>query len=523
MSAHSSGLSFNHIAEVSYNASMNPITYLQKALDQTTMYRVVIYGLLAMSAYAFLLSLAGIITHTPKALAFSFITIVSATLLTHYVAVRITKAPGNIESTAITAFILFLILAPESTLRELLIIALIAASSIVLKYVVRYRLRHIANPAALILVCAGIAGYTGSIWWIGSRYLLPIVAFAGLLVVLKTRRTLFVLTYIVTSAAAATLYFIPMGIPAQETLLRHFLSWPTIFFATIMLTEPLALPSARNLQYWYAGIAAVLSSIPFAIGPLYATPELALVLANIFTFIVDRPSRAVLTLISKELVGADTFEYRFSPDHAIKHKAGQYLEWTLPHTKPDMRGIRRYFTIASEPGAALVSFAVRHLKTQSSWKRALEAMQPGEKLYATQRAGDFTLNQNAVAHVYIAGGIGITPFISMIRDAQAQGITKLPATTLFYCNKSERDIAFKTLVENALDTIHILDTKAATDVRHETGYITPEIIRRYVPAWHEATYYISGPPGLVGAYERLLRKMKIPNDRIVVDYFPGLA
>jgi glycine betaine catabolism B len=491
---------------------MNPITYVQKALDQTTMYRVVIYGLIAISVYALLLSLAGVIAQKPLALALSFLVINIAAWVTHEVAVRVTKAPGNVESTAITALILFLILAPESGPRDLGILAAIASGAIVLKYVVRVRLRHIANPAALALVIAGLATYTGSVWWVGSRYLLPIAAFVGLLIALKTRREMFVLTYIVTSACAAALWFLPTT-PIMETVLRHFLSWPTIFFATVMLTEPLALPSTRNLQYWYAGIAAVLSSIPFSIGPLYGTPELALVIANVFTLVVDRPFRAVMTFVSRSPVGADTYEYRFTPDHPLAHGAGQYLEWTLPHEKSDMRGIRRYFTISSEPGAGMIAFAVRHLKGQSTWKQSLERMQPGDKLYATQRAGDFMLRAKAPAHVFIAGGIGITPFVSMARDAKLRG-EKIKAT-LFYCNKTENDIAYKDLVEEAFATVHVLDTKA--------GFITDAMIKKYVPQWQAATYYISGPPGLVGAYEKLVRRMGIKEKRVIVDYFPGLA
>jgi len=498
---------------------MNLITYIQRKLDATTMYRVVIYALLAISLYALTLSFFGILSDAPLTLIISFVVINTAAWLTHEIAVRVTKAPGNVESTAITALLLFLILVPAATLADAGILALIAASAVVLKYVVRYRLRHIANPAALILVVCGLLGYGGAAWWVGSRYLLPMVAIAGLLVILKTRRAALVLTYIVVSATVVTLYFLPDA-PISESILRHFLSWPTIFFAAFMLTEPLGLPSSRTLQYWYAGIAAVLSSIPYSIGPLYGTPELALVVANIFTLIVDRPLRAVMTLVERVPVGKDTFEYRFAPNHALPHTAGQYLEWTLPH-QADNRGIRRYFTIASAPGDAHISFAVRHLKNQSTWKRALEILPTGGKLYATQRAGDFKLRPNAAHHVFIAGGIGITPFVSMVRDAAAHN-TEFDAT-LFYCNKTEDDIAFKELMESGVTTVHVLETKAISGLAHETGFITESLIKERVPTWQDATYYVSGPPGLVAAYETLLKKLGIPRSRIIVDYFPGLA
>ncbi len=494
---------------------MNPITFVQRALDGMTMYRVILNGLFAISFYALALSFMGVLSNTPLELIASFFTITIVTWVTHQILVKISGAPANVESTSITALLLFLILEPSTALYDLGIIALISAASIALKYIVRYRLRHIANPAALGLVLAGFLGYGGAMWWVGSRYLLPIVAVAGLLVVLKTRRLPLVLTYIALSTTVTTLYFLPYT-PIIETTLRHFLSWPTVFFAAFMLTEPLSLPSTRKLQYIYAAIAAVLSSVPFTIGPIYGTPELALVIANIFTLIVDRPMRSVMTLKGRNEVGTDTYEYHFTPNHPIVHKAGQYLEWTLPHTA-DKRGIRRYFTIASAPGGEEVSFAVRHLEKQSSWKRELRSLKAGTTLYATQRAGDFTLKKNAKRHVFIAGGIGITPFVSMIREAGAP-----IDATLFYCNKTAGDIAFKELVEGGVRTVHVLENPTS-DFPHETGFITEDILKKHVAGWKDATYYISGPPGLVGAYEKLLARIGIPRRRIIVDYFPGLA
>lgn len=479
------------------------------------MYRVVLYGLFAISLYALCLSFLGFI-ESPLELIVSFFSITVAAWVTHQILVKATGAPGNVESTAITSLLLFLILEPTTAIGDVIILALIASAAIALKYVVRFRLRHIANPAALPLVLAGMMGYGGAMWWVGSRYLLPIVAVAGLLVILKTRRVPLVLTYIGLSTLISTLYFLP-STPAIETILRHFLSWPTIFFAAFMLTEPLSLPSTRKLQYIYAAIAALLSSVPYALGPIYGTPELALVIANIFTLIVDRPMRSVMTFVGRHQVGKDTYEYRFHPDHPLVFHAGQYLEWTLPH-EADSRGIRRYFTIAGAPGDTEISFAVRHLAKQSSWKQMLAEIKEGATLFATQRAGDFTLRSRASYHVFIAGGIGITPFVSMMRNAKD---TQIDAT-LFYCNKTAEDIAFKDLVEAKVKTVHVLETPTE-EFAHETGFITADMIKKHVQNWSEATYYISGPPGLVGAYEKLLAQIGIPRRRIIVDYFPGLA
>ncbi len=511
-----------------YTRSVTPIykgmKLLAAWLDGTTMYRVVLYALTLISFAALTLSVAGVLAVTPLALVASFAAVLVGVAVGHSACVYVFKAPGNIESSFITGLILFLILTPESAPLPLLILAFIGAVAIALKYVVRYRLRHVFNPVALVLVLASLFGYLGAEWWVGSRYLLPIVLLAGTAVVIKTRRWPLVLTYVGVSLLTVIAVFWQPS-PISELVVRHFISWPTIFFAAFMLTEPLSLPSTKRLQYAYAAVAAVLSSVPFHIGPVYGTPELALLVANLVTFVADKPARLRVTLLRKTDVGAATVEYTFASEQLVSFVPGQYMEWTLPHEKPDVRGIRRYFTIASAPGTKEVSFAVREVPQPSSWKQALSVMVPGDTLYAAQRAGDFTLDRTTEHRVFIAGGIGVTPFVSFVRSAVAAG-EHLNAT-LFYCNKTESDIAYQDLFMAAgavgVKLVHVLSDTAESELVHETGFITEAMLKRHVSEWASATYYISGPPGLVNAYRSLLRTMGVPRRRIVTDYFPGLA
>lgn len=493
-------------------------------LDRITMYRVVMYGLLVIAFASLTLSVAGILSVPPLTLLGSFLVIVASAFLTHFICVSITKAPSNVESSFITALILFLILSPATTLIEIALLAAITAAAIVLKYIVRFHYRHVFNPVALVLVLLSFTSYVGAAWWVGSRYLWPVVLVAGIAVVSKTRRWPLVLTYVGFSALLAIIVYGGEE-SVTEVLLTHFTSWPTLFFAAFMLTEPLGLPSTRNLQYAYALIAASVATLPFVLGPLGASPALALVTANLFTFLVDHPERLRLSLVRKEMVGAGTVEYIFKAPRIERFIPGQYLEWTLPHHHADVRGIRRYFTIAAAPGTDEVSFAVRHMEQQSTWKKTLSTLAPGALLYATQRAGDFTLRNNAVHHVWIAGGIGITPFMSMIRHAERTKTTL--SATLFYCNKTEHDIAFLTEIARAaavgVTVVHVLAEPATSGMPHAVGFVTEALITQHVPNAQTATYYISGPPGLVGAYTTMLAKMKIPRRRVVTDYFPGLA
>jgi ferredoxin-NADP reductase len=503
---------------------MNPVRLTLRTLDRVTMYRTVLYALCAMILGAFVLSGFKLLPSSPLELLLSLIVIVAAAFIVHMLAIKVTKAPGNVESSLITALILFLILTPAHSMSMLYASAGISAGAILLKYVVVYRKRHIFNPAALALFIAGVSGLAGIDWWVGSRYLFPVVLIAVLMVVMKVRRWELVLLYIAVSSAIVVLREFGTALPA-EILIRHFLSWPTIFFAGIMLTEPLGLPPTRGMQRLFVLIVAICGSIYFSFGPFYSTPELSLLIGNLFTFLLVRPERRSLTFQGRTPVGTDAYEYHFLAERPIAHMPGQYLEWTLPHEKPDARGIRRYFTIVSRPGASKISFAVRHVPDQSSFKRSHQDLMPGDTLYVTHPAGDFLLRNDGSYHVWIAGGIGITPFMSMMRDAAAHGAQI--SATLFNCNKSESDRLFPEELAEAgavgVTVVDVLLEPPVSDLRYETGFLTADMVKRHVPEWQTATYYISGPQGLVDAYSRLLRSMGIARSRIVTDYFPGLA
>jgi ferredoxin-NADP reductase len=300
-----------------------------------------------------------------------------------------------------------------------------------------------------------------------------------------------------------------------------------LFFAAVMLTEPLGLPQTARMQYIYAALIGIISPLYYHMGPFSCSPEFALVVGNIFTFALSRPSRLTLSFEKRIEVGKNTFEYYFKSSYPLSFIAGQYLEWTLPHRSPDSRGIRRYFTISSAPGAEHVTFSVKHMNPQSTWKQTLETLTQGSTLFATQLAGDFSLKSETEQSVWIAGGIGITPFMSMMRAA-TQNKRKLNAT-LLYCSRSQADIAFLDEVTAAagvgIASVHFLSEAAQSGATFtsEVGFITAESLAKHVPFWKEATFYISGPPPLVASYENLLHGLGVSKSKVIVDYFPGLA
>ena len=112
-----------------------------------------------------------------------------------------------------------------------------------------------------------------------------------------------------------------------------------------------------------------------------------------------------------------TVEDGLSVYRGLPFAAGQYLEWTLPLQQADSRGNRRYFTIASAPTEETVRLGVKFAPDGSAFKRGLARLQAGDQIVASQLAGSFTLPRHRSRKlVFIAGGICITPFRSMLAE-----------------------------------------------------------------------------------------------------------
>ncbi len=505
-------------------------------LDRLSMYRVVIYTLFIIIVYALILSIFGVIRYDSMSIIFSTAIILAASTTTHYLFKLYFGAPANYESALITALLLICIARPVSDLAGLLILAGISAVAIMSKYVLAYRYRHIFNPAALALVLFGMSGYAGSSWWIVGVYTMPLILLGSLLVVRKIRRVEMFLIYVVLSSIFTTGVAYSYGGTMVDGLLQTLFSWPIVFFAGYMLSEPLSTPPTRNLVRVYAVLGSILTSFSFRLGPVHSSPELALILINIYSYIYSAKERFVLILKEKILLARDTYEFVFIKSGNIKFLPGQYMEWTLPHINVDKRGVKRSFTIASSYNVTDNDYTESEVKlgvkfvpdnTGSSFKKRLLAMNSGEVIYAVHPTGDFLMPEDKTKRVvWIAGGIGITPYISMIRDLLDKNEKR--DITLFYANKQSVDIAYIDLLDRAISTIglrviYILDDldSSPSEKVCECGFIDESMLSRHITDITDRVYYISGPHMMVENYKSMLRKCGVRSSNIITDYFPG--
>lgn len=503
------------------------LTRIQQFLDRTTMYKVVMYSLTTLIMQAFIMSALDIIPYSPTALLLSLATISLVGIGSHLLFQKIYKAPANIESTYISIFIAFLILAPASDLSRVLWSACAVFLIIASKYLVVHSHRHLFNPVALGVFVIGLMGSISVTWWVGSMYFLPTVIITAFLVIHKLKRHTLFFSYLIASLATVAGLSFLRGDNILEGLLQHTLSWPLLFLGVFMLTEPLTTPPTRKLQGIYGVIVGVLSSFPYAFPPVYGTPELALLIGNVSSFAVSTKSRVFLSLIEKKEIAKDTFELVFKPSEKVPYEPGQYMEWTLSSEKADIRGIRRYFTIASSPLEDVIRLGVKRAEKGSSFKNSLFALESGKGLLATSVMGDFLLPEDKdKTLVFIAGGIGITPFISMLRTLLIKKEKR--DIVLLYANKQESEIAYKDVLEEAMRELGVRVVYVLSDLANiphgwtgERGFITQEIIEAHVSAVISSSYYISGPPAMVSSYSDLLESMHVCKKDITTDFFPG--
>jgi ferredoxin-NADP reductase len=305
----------------------------------------------------------------------------------------------------------------------------------------------------------------------------------------------------------------------------YFLSWPTLFLAFFMLTEPFTLPPTKKQQAVYGGFVGLLSNTSLLQGIVAMSPELALVIGNLAVYPYRLRRKLFLKLISKREIAKDTYEFIFSKPENFKFEAGQYLEWMLPHEKPDSRGTRRYFTIASSPTESVVRLALKFVENGSSYKKTLSNLNPGDTIIASQLAGDFTLPKQPTKLGFIAGGIGVTPFSSHL--SYLADINQSLDIKLFYCVNKTEDLAyfdeFKEIAEKInLEVIPVV-AKEAVKYPYEHGFVTKEVLDSRCQDYAERHWYLSGPPPMVDTYTNLLAGAGVPKKHITKDFFPGLA
>ncbi len=222
-----------------------------------------------------------------------------------------------------------------------------------------------------------------------------------------------------------------------------------------------------------------------------------------------------LQLVEKKQETPDVTSFIFTPQEPLTWVPGQFLHYVLHHEPTDERGSDRWFTNSAAPFENNVRITTRFAGEKgSSFKKKLFSLKEGEEIEISLTEGDFTLDDPSQKHVFIAGGIGITPFRSMLTQL---AYDKKPINvTLLYANRDEQVVYKEELEEVAKNnpsfTIHYI---------FSPEHIDEEKITQHIPDIHTPIFYVSGPEPMVDALGETLKKMGIAQDHIKQDWFPG--
>lgn len=502
---------------------------IDNLLDRITMYRLVLYYLIALLVAATGLSAFGVLSYHPLAIMLSSLYLVLIAWMTEQVFLYVYNVPTNFESSYITALILALLISPLSTPQNALFLTAAAGLAVASKYILAINNMHVFNPAAIAVVLTSLGPAQSASWWVGTRSMLPFVVIGGLLIVRKIRHVQMVGLFFVT-ALVTTVIMSMQGDGSVATSVQKMLLHSSLFFlGFVMLTEPLTAPSTKRHQLIFAVLVGILFSPQLHVGGFYTTPELALVMGNVYAFWVSPRYRQLLRLKEKISTSPQTVDFVFEPTSAIRYKPGQYMEFTLANESPDDRGNRRTFTLASSPTESTLRIGAKFYEPGSTFKKGLLQQEPGSEIAAGQLAGDFTLPDDTDRKLaFIAGGIGVTPFRSMVK--YMLDTSEKRDVCLLYSERQPTGFVYRDVFDAAQASgiarviYDISDPQAVpTDWTGESGSIKVEMIVRCMPDYRERIFYISGPHPMVVATTDVLRQLGVPRYQIKTDHFSGYA
>jgi len=257
------------------------------------------------------------------------------------------------------------------------------------------------------------------------------------------------------------------------------------------------------------------------------------------------PPQIELTLVEKDKIeGTDVTSFKFSKQNdqdggedkttPFNYTAGQFAFFDIGGVYNDPKGPIRHFTISSSPTENFIMLSTRI--RDSPYKKRLSTLEEGSRVKVRGPEGQFVLHEDySKPAVFLSGGIGVTPFRSMIKYATDK---QLPLRiVMFDSNRNRDNILFKQEFDDCaninknLKIIYTISdggqqqsSSTANDWKGEYGRIDKAMILKYldINMLNNSIFYICGPPSMLKAMQALLQdELEIPKERIKVEEFTG--
>lgn len=222
-------------------------------------------------------------------------------------------------------------------------------------------------------------------------------------------------------------------------------------------------------------------------------------------------NKSTATIISIENPHEDYYTVSFQPEPGFTWEAGRHGFFSLPGKKIKGRKSRA-FSFASIPSEGRLLVGTRTGKVTSSFKAALLSMKPGEKVQLRGPMGGFIVQDTYSPMVFIASGVGITPFRALIKSLQrdvSRPIELVYASRQYYLFGDEID-----KIAEANDQMTVYKTHEITDTKAKIE----QLAKKY---GNQAFYYISGAPAMIKSTMKDLKALGVKKDRMISDEFMG--
>ena len=236
-----------------------------------------------------------------------------------------------------------------------------------------------------------------------------------------------------------------------------------------------------------------------------------------------------LKLIGVRDEAKGTKSFFWETEKPVSYLPGQFFYFTLPSLKyPDPRGATRHFTLSSSPSEGKIIRLTTRIRQESGFKKSLSELEIGSEIIGEGPNGEFVFDEHEKgSHVFLAGGIGITPFRSMIKYASDKKLST--PIRLIYSNSIPEEIAFRKELEEIASQNSWLGLSMTVTKPEEssepwnglTGRIDEVLVKKLASGLTDPTYWLCGPPPMVDAIGKVLGSLGLSSGRVRTEKFTG--
>ena len=238
-------------------------------------------------------------------------------------------------------------------------------------------------------------------------------------------------------------------------------------------------------------------------------------------------SSFMLPFTRQEKVANETYSFYFKRTEPFNFLPGQYITLHFGEKDDDYDNLTHDFTIASSPLETNYIMITTKTISHSKFKGQLLSLNKGQKVRFSEPTGGFYFQETVQNYVFLAGGIGITPFHSILTYISEKNLST--NATLFVSFSTSEDIVFYDKLNKIAEehtNIQVIYTitrpeESESDWKSETGRITEKLIKKYVPNITLPRYLIVGADTMVAAVEEVINNMGVKDEQIQIENFTG--